>query len=555
MMPSIGMGQAPIIRQQPESLLIAPGTTAIFDVIVDAASTNVRYQWRLNGGNLPGENRSLLALSNVQFSAAGRYTVVAYNDFGATTSDPAQLMLNNILSFPFSDAFAEAVALTPSLGGRFKGSNEGATTEAGEPLHFGKLARRSVWTKWTPTSGGIATFRTAGSGFDTILGVYTGSEVWNLTEVGSDDDGNGFLTSQVRFQAEPGTNYYIAISGFGSAAGQFVLDWRLEPNAGLLPVFTLQPFDQAVGPGSNVIFAVDGDADSSWQWYLDGQPIAGATTRILLLDDVSIADVGTYFCRASLRGLSHDSRPARLQFNFDDLGRVQGQVFSSEKLLDARGIVNDFRSGANPSRRKAVARGFSGTQVFSTVGSSKEIGEPNHCGVAGGASEWFAVQAETDGTLCINTDGSNFDTILAVYTGPGDEFGTLVSVACDNNSGLDGKDSRVIFPATAETIYWIAVDGVNQPSNGNPARGSAVLNFRLVLPLHLTTTRHTSASGGKLTFQVTGTPHLPATIESSTDLGTAWIPLFTNASPSGVFQYTNVGANLPCRMFRAVNRL
>jgi hypothetical protein len=423
-------------------------------------------------------------------------------------------------------------------------------------LHAGKIARRSVWTRWTPTSAGIATFRTAGSGFDTILAVYTGSEVWKLTEVGSDDDGNGFLTSQVRFQAEPGTNYYIAISGFGSADGPFILDWRLEQTAQLLPVFALQPVDQAIAPGSNVTFAVEGDDALSWQWYFDEQPIEGATTKLLSLSNVGIADIGTYFCRASLGGRSRDSRPARLQFNFDDLGRIQGSVLSTEKLFDSRVIVNDFRSAGIPVRRKAVARGFSGTQVFSTIGSTKEIGEPNHCGVPGGASEWYAVQAEADGTLCINTDGSNFDTVLAVYTGPGDEFSTLVSVACDNNGGADGNDSRVAFQASAGTIYWIAVDGVNQSPNGNPARGQVVLNFRLVLPLHLTALAYTSASGGKLTFQVAGTPHLPATIESTTNLdSTNWISLFTNASPSGIFHYTNVGVNLPHRIYRAVNRL
>src|SRR5258705_316553 len=83
---------------------------------------------------------------------------------------------------------------------------------------------------------------------------------------------------------------------------------------------------------------------------------------------------------------------------------------------------------------------------------------PLHCGIAGGASEWFAWQCPTNGTAVINTDGSSFDTVLAVYIGPGDSYSTLSNVACDNNSGTNGRTSRVTFAATSGTIYFIAVD-------------------------------------------------------------------------------------------------
>jgi hypothetical protein len=176
--------------------------------------------------------------------------------------------------------------------------------------------------------------------------------------------------------------------------------------------------------------------------------------------------------------------------------------------------------------------------------------------VAGGASEWFAEQAETNGTMYIDTDGSSFDTVLAVYTGPGDDFSTLVSVACDNNSGLDGRDSRVSFPATTGTIYWIAVDGVNNPSTGVPAKGSVSLHFRLVLPLRLSSMVYTNGGGGRMTFKVTGTPNLPATVEVSTNVNALlWTPLVTNSAASGTFNFTNNGLGGTVRRFyRAVNK-
>ena len=102
-----------------------------------------------------------------------------------------------------------------------------------------------------------------------------------------------------------------------------------------------------------------------------------------------------------------------------------------------------------------MARGFTGTQIFSTVGSTKEQGEPNHCGIIGGASQWFAYQAPTNGTLVITTDGSNFDTVLAVYTGS--SLGTLQQVACNDDANATTKQSQVSFTATAGVTYYVQV--------------------------------------------------------------------------------------------------
>ena len=47
----------------------------------------------------------------------------------------------------------------------------------------------------------------------------------------------------------------------------------------------------------------------------------------------------------------------------------------------------------------------------------------------------------------MNTDGSDFDTVLAVYTGDGTGFNTVEEEACDNDGGLDGEDSSLHFTA------------------------------------------------------------------------------------------------------------
>ena len=214
---------------------------------------------------------------------------------------------------------------------------------------------------------------------------------------------------------------------------------------------------------------------------------------------------------------------------------------------------------ASPAKaaRKVVARGFSGTQIFSSVRATKEADEPSHCGVRGGKSEWYSYQPTNSGTLKLDTDGSNFDTVLAVYVGPGESFLTLTNLACDNNGGTNGTASSVLFNVTSNTIYYIAVDGVNNPGTGVAYSGRIQLNYRLVLPLVLTSLGYSSSNNnGRVIFKVTGTPGLPATVQSASSLSApTWTSLFTNTMANGSFTYTNTNAlTFPNRFYRVIHR-
>jgi hypothetical protein len=86
-------------------------------------------------------------------------------------------------------------------------SNEGATAEPLEPLHAVKPGGKSMWIRWRTSVPGIATFRTTGSSFDTLLGVYRGPALGALETVASDEDSGGFLTSALQFQRHAGDIY------------------------------------------------------------------------------------------------------------------------------------------------------------------------------------------------------------------------------------------------------------------------------------------------------------------------------------------------------------
>jgi hypothetical protein len=110
----------------------------------------------------------------------------------------------------------------------------------------------------------------------------------------------------------------------------------------------------------------------------------------------------------------------------------------------------------------------SGTFSVSSVGATKEPGEPDHANQRGGASLWWSWTAPSAGTVTISTAGSNFDTLLAVYTG--NALNGLTVIAA-NDDAANAVTSAVSFTAQVGQSYRIAVDGY----------GGASGNVRLTL--------------------------------------------------------------------------
>ena len=137
---------------------------------------------------------------------------------------------------PANDNLANAQVIG-GCSGSVNGSSVGATHESGEPQHFpaggpGALGGgfRSVWYQWTAPSSGSVTVTTAGSRFDTVMAVYTGS-AYPLSFVGQADDVSATdKTSSVTFNAVAGVTYRIAVDGYnndgsGGDFGLLTLNW------------------------------------------------------------------------------------------------------------------------------------------------------------------------------------------------------------------------------------------------------------------------------------------------------------------------------------------
>ncbi|MBA3684304.1 MAG: hypothetical protein H0W72_03585, partial [Planctomycetes bacterium] len=122
-----------------------------------------------------------------------------------------------------NDNFANATPVPTILPQTFLASdNTGFTREPGEPT-FASGAH-TAWWKWTPTSSARVAVSTKGSGYDTVLAVYTGYSVASLTQVSLNDEYSdgvqlgdpvpGGTTSFLSFDAVAGTTYFFVVDAY-----------------------------------------------------------------------------------------------------------------------------------------------------------------------------------------------------------------------------------------------------------------------------------------------------------------------------------------------------
>ncbi|HEY5912057.1 MAG TPA: immunoglobulin domain-containing protein, partial [Verrucomicrobiae bacterium] len=81
---------APLILSQPTNQVCLIGDTALFQVRA-VGSPELRYQWRKNSADIPGETNAQLNLRAVRLADAGVYRVVVSNGSGNTSSADASL--------------------------------------------------------------------------------------------------------------------------------------------------------------------------------------------------------------------------------------------------------------------------------------------------------------------------------------------------------------------------------------------------------------------------------------------------------------------------------
>jgi hypothetical protein len=91
-------------------------------------------------------------------------------------------------------------------------------------------------------------------------------------------------------------------------------------------------------------------------------------------------------------------------------------------------------------------------------GATADAGEPAHAGSPARHSVWWSWRSPGPGRITLSTEGSDFDTVLAVYRGT--SFGSIVPVAANDDAAPGRMTSLVAFDESLSApTYSIAVDG------------------------------------------------------------------------------------------------
>jgi HYR domain len=90
--------------------------------------------------------------------------------------------------------------------------------------------------------------------------------------------------------------------------------------------------------------------------------------------------------------------------------------------------------------------------------ATKESGEPAIAGNAGGKSVWWQWQSTISGWVTIQTAGSTFDTLLAVFKSATSSNLKLIAASDDTQGSIT---AQVTFQAVSGETYLIGVDGVD----------------------------------------------------------------------------------------------
>ena len=162
--------------------------------------------------------------SKLSFDAVEGTTYrIAVAGFYADTRGEGTFNLSVDSPAPSNDYFTDPQMLSGNSV-TVDGSTRLATREFGEPDHytttpdgFWWYGEHSVWYSWTAPSSGPVEMNTCQANIDSILAVYTGSDISTLNRVA--DDRNScpeVYGSKVTFNATAGTTYRIAVADTGA---------------------------------------------------------------------------------------------------------------------------------------------------------------------------------------------------------------------------------------------------------------------------------------------------------------------------------------------------
>ena len=313
----------------------------------------------------------------------------------------------------------------------------------------------SLWWKWTAPAGvKKAVFHTYDSNFDTVLGVYTGTAVDDMTGPTNDDAefvwiGDNSRRSWLEFNVVAGKTYYICVGGCSSSdSGTVKLGWETCGNGGfslvtwgenLLGFFGTCPASVVVPDGITLI--------ENHVFNYDKFASVGNLKSVVIPESVERIGDRAFFRCPQLASVNFEGNAT--QIDLDPFS-----VFDSTPFLDRVNKNNDWGDAIELAGAKGSVTAWN---AFATDEGGEPLEVLKH-------TLWWKWTAPAGVTKAMfHTYGSAFDTVLGVYTGWAVDH--LTEEAYNDDRG--GETSFVTFDVTPGETYYICVAGCSARRGGD----------------------------------------------------------------------------------------
>lgn len=340
-----------------------------------------------------------------------------------------------------------------------------------------------VWFRFTPASNGLVRVSTCGSTFDTVLQVYTGNcnSLTPMTGACNDNEGPSCaeLQASVQFLGAGGATYWILAGGASQAKGTLHIVANLmnalsnDRCSGATPLQAGVPYAMSTVDATDTDDPVPVCASAFGGVWFSFTPASDGMVRVSTCgsDFATVVQLysGDCFALTPMAGGCNDFSGSACA-GFQASVQFLGSAGTTYRILaggygGARGRLNilaeSFPSLINDQCQGALTL-QPGVSIAMSTTNATATGDPlPTCQTNFGAGVWFKFTPANDGIVTLSTCGSDFDTVLQVYSG---SCGTLIPVAsgCNDYSGpaCPSPLSAVLqFPGIGGQTYWILAGG------------------------------------------------------------------------------------------------
>lgn len=394
---------------------------------------------------------------------------------------------------PDNDNLASALAIT-NLPYTHQEDTLKATTEPNEtPPPCANPTGASVWYKYTAPSNQEVIFDTNGALYDTTLAVWTGTN-YPLTLVECNDDTTYLFEKQsmVKLALTQGVTYYISVSAYEGVGGTLVFNAN------------------AITPMTNDNLANASDISTSSHLYRNVQTTAGATLEA----NEAASSCGTNNASVWYKYTPKDTQKVVLDAQGSDYYTIitvwtgtqhpLTEVACHQNTFDSdleQTLSTTLKAGTtyyisitgNPRQDKPAGETGNLTLNAKFVPANDDLAnaipidtipythtqtiegtgaEPNEvlpsCGFMPHLpTVWYKYTPATNQNVSFSTKGSDYDTVLSVWTGTGHP---LTELMCNDNA-LSGQEgdlwSQLGVSLTAGTTYFINIGSLFSEDQGH----------------------------------------------------------------------------------------